>query len=120
MNRTKICVNGSRTFNDYECMDLVLRLAVPKGDEDRFIFILGGARGADSLAKLWAMDNNVAFEEYPAKWDLYGKSAGYKRNIQMIDISNRLISFWDGSSKGTKHTIDYARKKGIPVYVQLF
>ena len=27
------------------------------------------------------------------------------------------LCFWDGKSKGTKHTIDLCKKKGIPVKI---
>ena len=35
------------------------------------------------------------------------------RNQWMVDHSNRLIAYYNGTEGGTKNTIDYARKKGI-------
>jgi len=35
----------------------------------------------------------------------------------MADMSNALIAIWDGKSKGTKHMIDIANKKGLKVFV---
>lgn len=46
-------------------------------------------------------------------WDKYGKSAGYRRNKEMVDIASAAICFWDGKSKGTKHTIDLCKEKEI-------
>ena len=31
------------------------------------------------------------------------------------DSDNCVIAFWDGKSKGTKYTIDTAKKKGLTV-----
>ena len=45
------------------------------------------------------------------------KIAGYRRNKEMVDIASAAICFWDGKSKGTKHTIDLFKEKGIPCKV---
>ena len=50
----------------------------------------------------------------PADWDKYGKSAGFIRNKEMVDIADAAIIFWDGDSKGTKDTIERVQNKGIP------
>lgn len=113
----KICVNGSRGFNDPDLMDKHLRIRIPSGLEGDFRLILGGAKGADTLAKKWAQINNVEFIEILPDWNKHGKRAGILRNIEMIDISDELISFWDGSSPGTKHAIEYAKSKGLKVSV---
>lgn len=46
--------------------------------------IHGAAKGADRIADEWAVVNWVQIEEYPAQWDMYGKRAGFLRNLQMI------------------------------------
>ena len=59
----------------------------------------------------------------PANWDLYGKSAGFRRNIEMADYAiadnsrGILLAFWDGKSKGTKHMIDIANKYKMEVNI---
>lgn len=113
----KLCVNGSRGFNDPAYLDRNIRSIIHTGQERNFKLIVGGARGADTLAKEWAIKNNVDYIEIKAEWNRLGKAAGFVRNKIMIDQSDMLLSFWDGSSKGTKHTIDYAKDKGIPVQV---
>lgn len=58
-----------------------------------------------------------------ANWDLYGKSAGYRRNEDMAKYAKEdtnigvLIAFWDRVSKGTKHMIDLANKYRLRVFV---
>lgn len=75
----------------------------------------GGARGADRLADIIARALGFEVEVYPADWTL-GKYAGILRNLEMLDSKPDLvIAFWDGSSRGTKHTMDAAFKRGIPV-----
>ena len=51
--------------------------------------------------------------EFPADWDKHGKSAGYKRNLEMAENADALIAFWDGESRGTKHMIDIAKEKNL-------
>jgi len=42
-----------------------------------------------------------------ARWA--GKMAGYQRNSTILDIADRVVAFWDGTSHGTKQGIDYCR-----------
>ena len=37
----------------------------------------------------------------------------------MGDYADALIVLWDGESRGTKHMIDYATKKGLKVFIYL-
>jgi len=41
----------------------------------------------------------------------YGKSAPLIRNKEIVDKSDLIIAFWNGESKGTKYSIDYAKTK---------
>ena len=38
-----------------------------------------------------------------------------KRNIWMVDKSNRVIAAYNGGKGGTKNTIDYATHSGVEV-----
>ena len=79
--------------------------------------VSGTARGVDRLGESWANANQVPIKRFPANWDEYGKSAGYRRNVEMADYADALVALWDGKSKGTKHMIDLAGNKGMPVYI---
>jgi len=111
----KICIAGSRNFNDYELlkekMDHYLE------DQKNPIIVLGGARGADTLGEKYAIERGYCGEKYPAEWDKYGKQAGYIRNEVMANVSDCAVVFWDGSSKGSEHMIKTMRKLGKPVRV---
>lgn len=112
----KVIVAGSRTFNDFSLLDKKLSELFP----EKFIVISGMARGADRLAVLYAKKHNLHVVEMPAKWEKYGRAAGYMRNKEMANIADALVAFWDGKSKGTQHMINLAKKKGINVHVFLF
>lgn len=47
--------------------------------------------------------------------DSYASSAYQKRNEWMVNHSARIIAVFNGEPSGTKNTIDYARKAGVPV-----
>ena len=70
------------------------------------LVISGGAKGIDSMAITWARMKNYRCLIVPAQWNKYGKSAGYRRNLEMAEEADALIAIWDGESKGTKHMID--------------
>jgi hypothetical protein len=67
--------------------------------------ISGGAQGTDLHAKIYAKRNNIEYIEYPAEWDIYGRSAGWERNNQMAEENQHatIIAFYNGYSKGTAH-----------------
>lgn len=79
--------------------------------------IHGDAPGADFIAGKLAEDRKDLFvDPHPAKWDLYGKSAGPKRNIEMLNLRpDRVYAFPKPDSVGTYHTIKEAQRMGIHV-----
>ncbi len=82
-----------------------------------FEVVSGTARGVDSIAADLAKQAGITVHEYPADWDRFGKSAGYRRNEQMASVATHLLAFWDGESKGTGHMIDIAGNVGVPARI---
>lgn len=76
--------------------------------------VSGTAKGGDKVGEERAKLNNIPIKKFPANWDEYGKRAGYLRNAEMAEYGEFLVAIWDGKSKGTKHMIDIAYKKGVP------
>jgi hypothetical protein len=111
----KIIIAGSRNFNDYNllktsCDKLLTQFT-------NIEIVSGTARGADKLGERYAGEKGYDIKQFPANWDKHGKSAGYIRNDEMAQYADMLIAFWDGTSKGTKHMIDLANKRGIKVEI---
>ena len=108
----RVLVCGSREWTDRQKVWNELDSIKPE------LIIHGGARGADSLAGLWAAYKGISERIFLPDWELYGKSAGVRRNNQMLDTNPDLVlAFWDGESKGTAHTIKEAHKRGIQTKV---
>ena len=111
----KVIIAGGRNFRDYDklresCDNILV-------NQKEVEIVSGTAAGADTLGERYAQEKGYEVKKFPAQWDLYGKSAGYKRNQQMAEYADGLIAFWDGNSKGTKHMIDTATNKGLSVRV---
>lgn len=109
----KTIIAGSRAIADYALVAAACRDCGWTITE----VVCGCARGVDTLGELWAKRNGVAVRHFPANWALHGKSAGFIRNKEMIRYADALIAIWDGESRGTSHTIQEARKRGLSVYV---
>jgi hypothetical protein len=136
----RLIIAGSRNFNDYQYLSKMATNVIvdyiseteafsgkqfEPGDAADYIYkhvtiISGTARGADQLGEKFAMEEGLSLEQYPAKWDIYGKSAGYRRNEQMAKTGTHLLAFWDGKSRGTKHMIDLAQYHGLKINVVRF
>lgn len=123
----KIAVVGSRNWNDIPFLrkKLYEYFRYSKGPE--FVFISGGARGVDKDSEMIINEINdcsarfVKIEKkiFKPDWDKYGKSAGFIRNKLIINEADNVLAFWDGKSKGTKHSIDLAIKAGKPVDIYI-
>lgn len=108
------------SVSDYELFvakcDLLLR------NWGSVVIVSGGARGADALAKRYAVDRGYCYMEFPADWDTYGRRAGYIRNRAMHEYisthENRgVIAFWDGKSRGTRQSFSLAGSYSNPLRV---
>jgi hypothetical protein len=102
----KVAIIGSRDFNDYSIIIENLK----HYESNIKTVISGGANGADKLAERWAKENNKEIIIFLPDWKKYGKSAGIIRNKDIVENSDIIFAFWDGKSKGTKNSIDYATK----------
>tara|TARA_Y100001938_G_scaffold17570_1_gene21597 strand:+ start:848 stop:1282 length:435 start_codon:yes stop_codon:yes gene_type:complete len=119
----RVIIAGSRELP--ASPNLMLRDLTPRFDKllsekakhHQITVLSGTARGSDRIGEAYAKHRDFKIEQFPANWDLYGKSAGYRRNVQMADNADALIAIWDGKSKGTKHMIEIAEKKGLFIRV---
>jgi len=109
----KVIIAGSRNITDYNAIKNIIEQSQFEITE----VVSGMARGIDSLAVKYAQENNIQLKQFPADWNKHGKSAGPIRNTEMANYADALIAIWDGQSRGTKHMIDVATKKGLQVEV---
>jgi hypothetical protein len=118
-------VCGGREFRDRRHMEeyigMAIRHSVRRGQE--LVVVHGGARGADRLAGTVATENAVKTVVFEADWDRLGKSAGFKRNVEMAGYLSEMaragarvqvVAFPGGN--GTDHMRETARSMGIPVF----
>lgn len=115
-----LIITGSRTGIDYKTVDAILTQRLNKASIAEIIH--GAANGVDSYAEKWAKKHGYKIISMPADCKRYGRLAGLRRNIEMADYANReghggLLAIWDGVSRGTKHMIETAKKKGLMVLV---
>ena len=99
----KIAVVGSRKITKVN-----LEKYVSEGDE----IVSGGAVGVDSYAAEYARKNNLKLTVFLPQYDRYGRGAPIVRNKAIVDYADKVVVFWDGSSKGTLSAIKYAEKIG--------
>lgn len=105
-------IAGSRTITDY----LVVANAIEESGFKITKVISGMAKGVDKLGEIWAHNNNVPVILCPADWEKHGKSAGYKRNIEMADLADALIVIIENNSRGSSHMLAIAKDRGLEVF----
>lgn len=100
----KVLIVGSRSIRDFD-----LSPHVPEGVE---VVISGGATGVDTLAEEYADRNRISKMILRPDYARYGRGAPLKRNEEMVRLADVVLVIWDGISRGTKYTVDYAEKQG--------
>jgi hypothetical protein len=110
---------GSRDYNDYSNFVNILNDHLLETNQIVTKIISGGANGVDSLAKRYAIENKIQYEEFAANWQKYGKSAGPIRNTLIVENIDELIAFplYNGRSVGTNDTINKAKTRGLKVNI---
>ena len=108
----KTIIAGSRSITDYSS----LLQAVLDCPFEVTSVVSGGANGVDQMGEKLAKEYCLPLEIYNAKWDIYGKSAGYLRNLEMAKNAESLILLWDGKSKGSLHMWNLANEYKLERY----
>lgn len=118
-NVYRLIVAGGRDFKDYDLLARTLDESAAKlaSKGKTLMVVCGMAKGADLLGKEWADNNHLPVDKHPADWNTHGRVAGYRRNEEMAQVADGAIVFWDGISRGSKHMIETAEKKNLPVKI---
>nr|WNL49880.1 hypothetical protein MarFTMF_364 [Marseillevirus sp.] len=109
-----IGIVGGRDFSDKELFAREMR-KIWKQQEFSAV-VSGGAKGADKFAEMWARHKKVPLVVHRPE-DPTKKRDYILRNEKIVDDCSFLVAFWDGISKGTKSTISFAEKKGVPCVI---
>lgn len=113
-NMKKLLVSGSRTITNRENVFLSIEYMVDAMLYGEDVTIIeGGANGVDALAREFAIEHNIPYEEHPADWEKNGRSAGYIRNVEMVKEADIALIIWDGKSRGTAHMMKMCEKNGV-------
>lgn len=107
----KVAIIGSRNIS----MSIdELTEYIPEGTTE---IVSGGARGVDTVAREFAIYNNIKLTEFLPDYQRYKRGAPLIRNREIINYADTVIAFWDGNSRGTKFVIDECKKAGKTVQV---
>ena len=100
----RVIIAGCRDYNNYKEAKIYIDFCLSNiRKENNIVIVSGCAGGADAIGERYAKENGLNIEKFPADWKKYGKSAGPRRNLQMAQICDFVICFWDGKSRGTAH-----------------
>jgi len=128
---TNLIIAGTRTFNDYELLELETARFMKENNLKLPISIVSGkAKGADSLGEVFAKKFGFPIVKKPADWDNitgvspvyvkynkfgkpYNSRAGHDRNEEMAKISQYCIIFHDGQSKGSLNMKENCEKYNL-------
>lgn len=103
----KLLIAGSRSITEFD-----IGKHIPK---ETSLIITGGAKGVDTVAEAYADAHKISKLILRPDYPRYGRAAPLKRNEIMVNLADQVLILWDGKSKGTAHTINYAQKCKKPI-----
>jgi len=119
----KLLITGSRKAQPI--MEAVALKAVTRAKVNGWSIIVGDANGIDACVQLDCCWLHVPFETYgitaqprniccDKHLSLYTQVDGdyLARDRRMVELADRVFAIWNGESRGTKYTYDYAVKLG--------
>ncbi|WP_326827340.1 SLOG family protein [Streptomyces sp. NBC_01751] len=113
----RILVTGSRDWEDAETIEREIFRALyeMKCPPAEAVLIHGACpTGADQMAHEYAHRTGMHIIIRPAKWERYGKRAGYLRNVELIDAEPDIcLAFIRNGSRGATMTAHLAETAGI-------
>jgi len=113
----KVIVAGSRDIIDYN----IVKETIEKFPFTILEIVSGNAKGVDKLGEKYSREvlkkepkifkadwKDLSHDDARIKENKYGKydaNAGFRRDIEMTEYADALITVWNGKSTGTKHMI---------------
>ena len=113
-NKANIAIIGSRNFTDFAKLETEMENALKEWNlttSNINRIVSGGARGADTLADMYAKKHNLVMTTYIPDWKAFGKAAGVMRNTDIINDSDYVVAFPSRQGRGTQDSIRKAQKK---------
>lgn len=111
----RLLITGSRSWVDENAIVEQFRLVHARYGSE--VTLISGAckKGADAMCEKLAAPAGWIIETHPADWNTYGKSAGFKRNAEMVESgADACLAFIKDGSAGASHTARLAEEAGIP------
>jgi hypothetical protein len=109
----RVLVCGGRYYDDWTFIVNVLDSVHAR--QPVTLLIEGGATGADSLARRWAMARGIEVATYRANWDRYEHRAVPIRNSQMLREGRPELVVAFKGGRGTAHMVTIAAAALVPV-----
>lgn len=120
----RVLITGSREWQSQKLMLRALSKIRKRANGKHMVIIEGEARGADRMARGFAMrSENASYEPYVASWGsrsagTFRPDAGFVRNQKMVDSgADVCVAFLmrDYENRGTRDCMERAKKAGIEI-----
>lgn len=82
--------------------------------------VSGNSIGIDLTGETWAKQKYKKIIKYYPDWKKHGSRSSIMRNKIMADNAEGLIAIWGGKNRSTKSMIDFAKKKGLMIFIHTF
>ena len=109
----RVGIVGSRRFSEPSRVSDYVNALPPRAS-----IITGSASGVDAAATKAARAKGIPVHVISASFDeVANVSRSAARNQRLVDACDVLVAFWDGTSKGTRATVERALDSGKEVHV---
>lgn len=115
--KVKLIIAGSTGFKDHILLT---------NETDKFIRSIGvtnvevlssNENGASIIGKYYANHFNHDCTILEADWVKNGKSAEYDRDVELVEMADACIVFWDGLDKTTLNLINICKRNNLKLKI---
>jgi len=111
-----LAIVGCRSFENYDLAEKEILKIIKENNIPIGRIISGGSKGADKMAEIFAENFDYQIAIFKPDWNI-GRKAGPLRNTKIVEVSDVVIAFWDGLSRGTNDTITKAKLANKKVFI---
>lgn len=114
----RVLITGSRNWTNQGLIQWALTVGTRHFAAAEVTVVHGACPdGADDIADRLAVKMGLTIERYPADWKLFGRRAGFVRNMEMVNTRPDVcLAFIRNSSRGASMCANLAEQAGIPTH----
>lgn len=112
----RVIIAMPREFKDYALLQRTMDRLLANV-HDGIVIVCGKDACIGDLGVRYAQERRYLLQDFPSDSERYGPAADYVRNLEMADVADAVVAFWDEENRVVKHMLDVGEQHGLKTRV---